>query len=71
VGADLQPGSQPGLAGFFQRGPQGLGIHVELFHLGVVLLAAFVGQQRVQFFFGIDNLFVAKNSFGHRITPDC
>jgi hypothetical protein len=37
----------------------------------VVLLAAFVRQQRVQLFLGIDNLFVAKNSFGHRITPDC
>jgi hypothetical protein len=49
VGADFQPGSQSGLAGLFQRGPQGLGIHVERFHLGVVLLAAFVRQSAFSF----------------------
>ena len=68
VGADLQPGPQPGPAGFFQCGRQGLAVHVQFLHFGVIQLAAFVRQQRVELFLGVDNLFVAKHSFGHFIT---
>ena len=41
VGADLQPGPQPGPAGFFQCGRQGLAVHVQFLHFGVIQLAAF------------------------------
>jgi hypothetical protein len=67
VGADVEPGSNPGLARLLDEVPKGLGVDVEVVHLLVVLLAALVGQERLQLLEGRHLVLVAENSFRHGV----
>ena len=65
MGTDFQPGAHAGLAGGVQGGPEFGGIDVEIFHLGVIFLAALVPQGGIQLLLGIDGILIAQDSFGH------
>jgi hypothetical protein len=67
VRADVEPGAGSRLAGLLDQVPQRLRVDVQVVHLLVVLLAALVGQQRLQLLQGRHLVLVAENSFGHGV----